>query len=177
MRVSSWGYGVRALLVGSYGSESESKQQIAASRCWQDPWPCSKRRGTILRSTRGDSEACALCEELAPQVSRSPELLDAHPAFVPTKSLKLLPAAEVFIDDAPWSRSEEVELLHSRISEEAGRSLGCTSLRAKLAERCEADQLESDGFGPLSKLLAAIPSSVEPNAQRSHVEAEVKNQT
>ena len=96
------------------------------------------------------SKACALCEELASQVSAHPELLGRRTAFVPTKSLKVLPAVDVCIDDAPWSRGGEVELLHGGVSEQAGRSLGCTSLRAKLAECCEAGQLESDGFGTLA---------------------------
>jgi len=67
-------------------------------------------------------------------------VLATRPCFVLTRSGRLAPPKLVFINDAP---SKGVELLSGSIGADAGRRLGCTSVRDELAQRCEAP----GGFG------------------------------
>jgi hypothetical protein len=62
-----------------------------------------------------------------------------------TKCGRLEPSSEVFVDDAPWSSSEEKPLLlHPDISNAVGTRLGCTSVRSELALASEVADDESD---------------------------------
>ena len=61
----------------------------------------------------------------------------------------------MFIDDAKWTRSRDVETVSSAISPEHARRLGCTSIRDKLAEECE-DAADEDGFGQEADLVDQV---------------------
>ncbi|CAE7771460.1 SACS [Symbiodinium sp. CCMP2592] len=100
----------------------------------------------------GLEKAAAFCTELASWLRRRTFFENLA---VPTSSGKLLPPSEVFIDDAKWTRSRNLETVSSAISPEHARRLGCTSIRDKLAEECE-DATDEDGFGQEADLVDQV---------------------
>jgi hypothetical protein len=78
-------------------------------------------------------------------------------AYVPTSSGQLALSSSVFINDAPWSSSVGARLLHEKVPNDAGRVLGCTSVRDQLARECETtvDDIGED-FGQFEDLATRI---------------------
>eukprot|EP00929_Paragymnodinium_shiwhaense_P109155 TRINITY_DN754_c5_g1_i1.p1 TRINITY_DN754_c5_g1~~TRINITY_DN754_c5_g1_i1.p1 ORF type:complete len:4259 (+),score=1336.88 TRINITY_DN754_c5_g1_i1:96-12872(+) len=76
---------------------------------------------------------------------------------VPTSTGLLEPVEQVYIDDASWKKGE-IQTLHHRISAEDGRVLGCTSVRAEMANMCEevTGTTEGDTFGQEADLVSQI---------------------
>jgi len=77
---------------------------------------------------------------------------------VPTASGNLLPASQVFINDAPWHAqdTDTHELLNARISPSHGRVLGCSSVREQLARQCEDMGIEGEDFSQQEDLAQRI---------------------
>ena len=77
---------------------------------------------------------------------------------VPTASGNLLPASQVFINDAPWhvQDTDTHELLNARISPSHGRVLGCSSVREQLARQCEDTGIEGEDFSQQEDLAQRI---------------------
>eukprot|EP00439_Symbiodinium_sp_Y106_P031436 s6671_g3.t1 len=116
----------------------------------------------------GVEKAAAFCTELASWLSRRTFFENLA---VPTSSGRLLPPSEVFIDDAKWTRSRDVETVSSAISPEHARRLGCTSIRDKLAEECE-DAADEDGFGQEADLVDQVKLLLDDYSSQSDVVAE-----
>ena len=98
--------------------------------------------------------AVALCIELAEQA-------DLHKEFekhlnglkVPTNSGKLLPVEKVYINDAMWKGTGDLQTLDDRISHDHGRKLGCKSVRERLKRECEHGAEDEDAFGQEADLV------------------------
>ena len=69
------------------------------------------------------AEAVVLCKELANSLPGPNHGL--RNLRVPTASRKLLPPSLVFIDDAPWTRQERLEVLHPDLPPQCGLMLDC----------------------------------------------------
>ena len=102
----------------------------------------------------GLEKAAAFCMELASWLSLSRREVFEN-LRVPTSSGRLLSPSEVYIDDAQWTSSRDLETVSSAISPKHARLLGCTSIRDKLAEECE-DATDEDGFGQEADLVDQV---------------------
>ena len=104
-----------------------------------------------------------LCRELVCRCESDSTVAESYMnhekvCHVPTTSGTLEPAKEVFINDAPWHSegASSAKLLHEKLDTEAGRVLGCRSVRSELARRCEMDF--SEEFGQQEDLRDRIRS-------------------
>jgi len=94
--------------------------------------------------------AVTLAIELAGRIRAKEE----KPAciMVPTTTDTVENVTTVYIDDAPWQQSN-IMRLHTRISADDGKMLGCTSVRAELIRQCEEGQDDGGGLhGPSSDI-------------------------
>jgi hypothetical protein len=99
--------------------------------------------------------AVNLVQELAERCTSNEESWSMHrQAFVPTSSGQLAPSSSVFINDAPWKSSSDARLLHEEVPPQAGRVLGCTSVRDQLARECET--VVGEDFGQFEDLATRI---------------------
>ncbi|CAE7906641.1 SACS [Symbiodinium microadriaticum] len=118
----------------------------------------------------GLEKAAAFCMELASWLSLSRREVFEN-LRVPTSSGRLLSPSEVYIDDAQWTSSRDLETVSSAISPKHARLLGCTSIRDKLAEECE-DATDEDGFGQEADLVDQVKLLLDDYSSQSDVVAE-----
>ena len=117
-----------------------------------------------LRDVAGEgqhSKRFALSIRMAAELAAALEAGAVAPdeVFVPTTDGRLLPAAHVFINDAPWhSRAAgAATLLHEAVSPADGKRLGCSSVREELARLCEEEgEVEGEVFGQSERLSTRI---------------------
>ncbi|CAE7535966.1 SACS, partial [Symbiodinium necroappetens] len=133
----------------------------------------------LIQRQRADvARACVLCRELAKPLfltaRRRPK--NFQNLLVPTSSGRLLPPSKVFLDDAPWTKSEHLETLDSRLSTQDGRKLGCTSIRDRLAAECEV-AADVDGFGQEEDLVDRVSLVLKDYNEQSDVVAEFLQNT
>ena len=86
--------------------------------------------------------------------------------YAPTASSLLLPARQVFINDAKWQQENHVaELLHDELSPAYGRVLGCSSVRQELARQSQ----EGEDFGQREDLANRIESIISAQEHEADV--------
>ena len=125
----------------------------------------------------GAEMAVVLCTELAGRLEKYKDDALLYKAVlanlqVPTATGQFLPSREVYVNDAPWTRSGPVETLDERISHVHGRRLGCTSVRNKLAQECEDGSDEEDAFGQEADLVDQVELILKDYSSPSDVVAE-----
>ena len=125
----------------------------------------------------GAEMAVVLCTELAGRLEKYKDDALLYKAVlanlqVPTATGQFLPPREVYVNDAPWTRSGPVETLDERISHVHGRRLGCTSVRNKLAQECEDGSDEEDAFGQEADLVDQVELILKDYSSPSDVVAE-----
>ena len=102
-----------------------------------------------------------LAAELAKRLEDQPyrerrDLASAWRVKVPTKQGYILPAEEVYIDDAPGKQSSHLMTLSEKLSSAQGRHLQCPSIRDQLAKECEILEDGDDSFGQEEDLVDRI---------------------
>eukprot|EP00929_Paragymnodinium_shiwhaense_P071432 TRINITY_DN36310_c0_g2_i1.p1 TRINITY_DN36310_c0_g2~~TRINITY_DN36310_c0_g2_i1.p1 ORF type:complete len:2649 (+),score=501.17 TRINITY_DN36310_c0_g2_i1:813-7949(+) len=111
----------------------------------------------VLRRSSG-AKAVALAIEVAKRI----EAGERRPSdlVVPIASGAVQPVSKVFLDDAPWKRSQSIWTLHPDIGHQDGRRLGCTSVRDELARTMEDDD-DEDHFGQEAELVDQVAQLLE----------------
>ncbi|CAE7666240.1 SACS [Symbiodinium sp. CCMP2592] len=121
--------------------------------------------------------AVCLCAELAEQAHAENFRDHLKGLSVPTNSQKFLPLERVYINDASWKGSDDLQTLDDRISHAHGRALGCKSVREKLKQECEAGADDEDGFGQEADLVDQVKLILKDYSSNSDVVAEFVQNT
>ena len=95
----------------------------------------------------------ALCAELAEQADLLEFKKHLKGLKVPTNTGRLLPVEKVYINDAMWKGTDDLQTLDDRISHDHGRKLGCKSVRERLKRECEHGAEDEDAFGQEADLV------------------------
>eukprot|EP00035_Acanthoeca_spectabilis_P014304 m.271728 g.271728 ORF g.271728 m.271728 type:complete len:2925 (+) comp16103_c1_seq1:130-8904(+) len=158
----------------AFGLVIDTWRMLNTSPCWtaigiQNTIPATSLLDALqqMATTRPLSEAdlklaVQLTQELADRDKPNHELRkllrSGIKCFVPTTCGQLVDATRVFINDAPWSKSnpEKALLLHNDVPPAVGDTLGCTSVRDELARTCEAEDDLSESFGQYEDLGTRI---------------------